>query len=1211
MSDFVHLHTHTEYSLLDGASRVTELVQAAKSAGQTALAITDHGSLYGVVPFYKACREAGIKPIIGCETYVAQRSLHDKESRADRDPHHLVLLAKDHTGYQNLLKLITTAHLQGYYFRPRVDKELLAKHSEGVIALSACLAGELSQRVVGADIDGAVEVAEQYREIFGDRYFLEVQNHGIPEEDVTREGVIEVGRRTGIPLVATNDSHYTAPGDAQMHDVLLCIQTGKRVSDQNRMRFSGDGFYLRSFDEMRGVFSDVEEAVSNTADVAAMCDVEIELGGMLLPRYDVPDGLTADQYLRVLCEDGLRRRYADVSAEQRARLEHELEVITEMGYAAYFLIVWDFVHHAKTHDVLVGPGRGSAAGSMVSYCLNITTLDPLKYGLIFERFLNRDRVSMPDIDIDFSVAGRERVIRYVTEKYGEDRVAQIGTFGTMAGKAAIRDVGRVLDIPIAEVDPIAKMVPVYQGKTVSLEKSMEQVPELRHIYQSDPRYKELIDTARRLEGITRSVGTHAAGVVIAPDPIVKRVPLQRGTTDKSTIVTQYEMTAIQELGLLKMDFLGLRNLDIIDACIRIVERRHGVKIDIESLPLDDAPTYEMLGHADTLGLFQLESPGMRRVLQGLKPSVFEDISAVIALYRPGPMEQIDRYIACKHGLQEVRFPHPLLEEALRETYGVAVYQEQVMTIANTLAGFSMAEADILRAAMGKKDKAKMAKQRQKFIRGCVDVNDLSEAKAQEIFELIEKFASYAFNKAHSAAYAMISYQTGYLKANYTIEYLCALLQNEDDHDRMAAIIVDCQDHGIEVTPPDVNASEAEFAVVDMETAADGTPKGARIAFGLKAIKNVGIRAIELLVAERRDNGPYQSLLDLCLRLDLHEVNKRVLEALIKCGAMDPMGERAQLLASLDRIVDRAQDIQHERESGQVSMFGDGGLGEDVEVRLADGVPPVDDRTKLAWEREFLGIYASDHPLRRVEEEMSRRTDTRCLEIQPDLDGFEVRVGGIIREVRRRPDRSGRTMAFMELEDLTGTVRVTVFSRVLEQATDLLQPDRIILMRARVDTLKRGRDQGEGDDAGLVADQIWSFDDADPDAWTRAQLVHLTLPGGLEEVVMQDLLAVLERFPGADPVVLHVEDAEHAWDLDLPQRVAPGEDLRRAMEEVVGGGNYSVQVQRRKPPERRPFTRERGPQQPPLVNVGAAADIAIADPMEDGGFEAGVWAEERV
>jgi DNA polymerase-3 subunit alpha len=1209
LSDFVHLHTHTEYSLLDGASRVTEVVNAAKAAGQTALAITDHGSLYGVVPFYKACREAGIKPIIGCETYVAQRSLHDKESRADRDPHHLVLLAQDNTGYENLLKLISTAHLQGYYFRPRVDKELLAKHSEGVIALSACLAGELSQRVVAADIDGAVDVAEEYREIFGDRYFLEVQNHGIPEEDVTRTGVVEVGRRTGIPLVATNDSHYTAPGDAQMHDVLLCIQTGKRVSDVNRMRFTGETFFLRSFDQMREAFADVEEAVRNTADVAAMCDVSIELGGMLLPRYDVPEGMTPDSYLRVLCEDGLRRRYPDTTPEQRARLDHELEVITDMGYAAYFLIVWDFVNHAKTHDVLVGPGRGSAAGSMVSYCLDITTLDPLKYGLIFERFLNRDRVSMPDIDIDFSVAGRERVIRYVTEKYGEDRVAQIGTFGTMAGKAAIRDVGRVLDIPIPEVDPIAKMIPVFQGKTVSLEKSMEQVPELRHLYNSEPRYKELIDTAKRLEGITRSVGTHAAGVVIAPGPIVERVPLQRGTTDKSTIVTQYEMNAVQELGLLKMDFLGLRNLDIIDACIRIVERRHGARIDVENLPLDDAATYDLLSRADTLGVFQFESPGMRRVLQGLKPSVFADVSAVVALYRPGPMEQIDSYIACKHGLQDVSFPHPILEEALRETYGIAVYQEQVMRIASDLAGFSMAEADILRAAMGKKDRVKMAKQREKFISGAIATQGVTEAKADEIFKLVEFFAGYGFNKAHSAAYGMISYQTAYLKSNYTIEYMCALLQNEDDHDRMAAIIVDCQDHGIEVTPPDVNASEAEFAVVDMEKAADGTPKGARIAFGLKAIKNVGIRAIELLAAERRENGPYPSLLDLCLRLDLHEVNKRVLEALIKCGAMDSLGERGQLLASLDRIVDRAQDVQHERDSGQVSMFGDGGFGEDVEVRLVEGVPPVDDRTRLAWEREFLGIYASDHPLRRVEEEMSRRTDTRCLEIQPELDGFEVRVGGIIREVRRRPDKNGKTMAFMELEDLTGTVRVTVFSRVLEQSTDILQPDQIVLLRARVDTLRRGRDASDaGDEAGLVADQIWSFDDADPDAWTRSQLVHLTLPGSLDDMALQDVRAVLERHPGADAVVLHVEDGEHAWDLDLPQRVDPGDDLRHDMEALVGPGNYHVQVQRRKPPERRAFNRERGPQQPELVAVAADADMG--EPMEDQ-FEVGAGVEERL
>jgi DNA polymerase-3 subunit alpha len=1168
LSDFVHLHTHTEYSLLDGASRIDEAVKAAQTAGQGALAITDHGSLYGVVPFYKACRKAGIKPIVGCETYVAQRSLHDKESRVDRDPHHLVLLAQNETGYQNLMKMITTAHLDGYYVRPRVDKQLLAEHSEGVIALSACLAGEVSQRVVAGDVDGAVEVAEEHRGIFGDRYFLELQNHGIPEEDVTRTGVIEVARRTGIPLVATNDSHYSAQGDAAMHDVLLCIQTGKRVSDQNRMRFSGDSFYLKNADEMSQAFAEIPEAVANTAQVAAMCDLTIQLGGMLLPRYEVPGNLTPDQYLRSLCEDGFRRRYPEPTKEQHERLEYELQVITDMGYAAYFLIVWDFVHHAKTHDVLVGPGRGSAAGSMVAYCLDITTLEPLRYGLIFERFLNKDRVSMPDIDIDFSVAGRESVIKYVTQKYGEDRVAQIGTFGTMAGKAAIRDVGRVLDIPIAEVDPIAKMVPVYQGKTVGLKKSMEQVSELRQIYDSDTRYKELIDTAVRLEGITRSVGTHAAGVVIAPEPIVKYVPLQRGTTDKSTTVTQYEMTAIQELGLLKMDFLGLRNLDIIDACIKLVERTRGVSVDLEALPLDDAATFEMLCKGDTLGVFQLESPGMRRILTALRPSKFEDISVVIALYRPGPIEggMIDRYIACKHGTMEPEFPHPALEDALRETYGVIVYQEQVMSIANLLAGFSMGEADILRAAMGKKDKPKMAKQREKFVQGCA-ANNIPEQQGKAIFDLVEVFAGYGFNKAHTAAYGMIAYQTAYLKANYLIEYLCGLLQNEENQDRVAAIVVDCQEHGIQVTPPDVNTSDSAFAVV-----------GDVIAYGMKGVKNVGIRAIELIVEARQKNGPYESLLDLCLRLDLHEVNKRVLESLIKCGAMDSLGERQQLLMSLDRFVERAQTIQLDRASGQVSLFGDGPMGEEAEVRLTDGVVPADDRTRLAWEREFLGIYLSDHPLRRVEAELHTRTDTRCIEIVPELEGFEVRVGGVVREVRKRPDRSGRMMAWVELEDLTGSVAVTVFSRTLEQAADIIQPDRIVIMRAKVDTRRRGRDASEGESAGLVADQVWAFDEADPDQWQRAQVVQLAVADGLPLTVIQDLNAVLAQFPGADAVVLRVDEGSLVTELELPVRVEPGEELRQAVETIFGPGSYHCEVVRRKAPERKTFT-PREPQQP--------------------------------
>jgi len=1142
---------------------VTELVAAAKAAGQDAIAVTDHGSLYGVVPFYKACVQAGVKPIIGCETYVAQRSRHDKESRIDRDPHHLVLLAQNHTGYQNLMKMISKAHLEGYYVRPRVDKDLMREHSEGVIALSACLAGEVSQRVQERNIDGAVKVAEEYREIFGDRYFLEVQNHGIPEEADTRKGVIEVARRTGIPMVATNDSHYTHQADSGMHDVLLCIQTGKRVSDTNRMKFSGDGFYMRPLDEMLTLFPEVEEAVRNTTTVAAMCDLRIELGGMLLPRYEVPGNLTADEYLRSLCEDGFRQRYPTATREQMTRLDYELEVITEMGYAAYFLIVWDFVHHAKTHGVLVGPGRGSAAGSMVSYCLDITTIDPLQYGLMFERFLNKDRVSMPDIDIDFSVAGRESVIRYVSEKYGEGRVAQIGTFGTMAGKAAIRDVGRVLDLPIAEVDPIAKMVPVHQGKTVSLARALEQVSELRTTYNSDPRYKQLIDTAQRLEGITRSVGTHAAGVVIAPEPIVNYVPLQRGTTDKSTIVTQYEMTAIQELGLLKMDFLGLRNLDIVDSCIKLVKRHRDIDIDILKLPLDDQKTFDMLCQGDTLGIFQLESPGMRRILTGLRPSRFEDISVVNALYRPGPIEAglIDIYIACKHGTQDVEYLHPMLEDVLKETYGVPVYQEQVMETAIILAGFTRGESDILRAAMGKKDKVKMAKQREKFIAGAL-AKGIPEEEAARVFTKIEYFAGYSFNRAHTAAYGMISYQTAYLKANYPREYLCALLQHEPDQAKTAAIVVDCQDHGIQVMIPDVNHSEVDFAVVGES----------QIAFGMKGIKNVGIKAIELMVAERERGGPFESLLDLCLRLDLHEVNKRVFEALIKCGAMDQLGERAQLIASLDAVVDRAQQVQREKASGQVSLFGDGGgFGDAVEVQLARGVPAADDRARLAWEREFLGIYLSDHPLRRVEADLHARTDTRCIEVTSDLEGMEVRVGGVVKEVRRRPDRSGRTMAFMELEDLTGSVSVTVFGRLYERVAHLLQPDQVVLLKGKVDNRRRGGPEGgDAEVAGLLADQMWSFDDADPEeGWSRIQVVHVTMAGGIDNGALTELDGILSRHAGGDAVVLHVEDAERSWDMDLVRRkVSHSQALMDAVEELLGAGSYRAEVVRRRAPERK-------------------------------------------
>ncbi len=1176
---FVHLHNHTEYSLLDGASRIGAMVNRAAELGMPALALTDHGVMYGAVHFYKACIAAGIKPIIGCEVYVAPRSRLLKEGRADRDPNHLTLLATNGEGYLNLMRLCSIGQMEGLYYKPRVDKEVLEAHSGGLIALSGCLAGEVASRITADDEDGARVAVDWFKQVFGrDRYLLEMQRHGIDEQTKVNERLQAYSAEFGLRLVATNDLHYVHKHDAEAHDVLLCLQTGARHGDPNRWRFDSQDFYLKTAAEMAQAFSDLPGALASTLEVAGQVDLKIQLGHTLLPPFDVPDGLTPDQFLRDQANQGLRWRYGE-SPQQAAqdRLDAELEVIRQTGYASYFLIVWDFYKFARSNGVVTGPGRGSAAGSLVSYALGITNLDPLAHGLLFERFLNKDRVSMPDIDCDFSVEGRERVIRYVTDKYGSDRVAQIITFTTMASKAAIRDVGRVLEVPLRETDRLAKLVPVYQGRSKSLDDAVKEVPEFREAYESSDELKRLVDVARSLEGVSRNVSTHAAGVVIAPDALVNHAPLQFGPRSGAglngngevegrsrQVITQYDMKAVGEIGLLKMDFLGLQNLDIIATCIRLVEENRGVRIDLDRLGFEDAKAYELIASADTHGVFQLEGAGMRRMLLEMKPQNFADVTAAVAMFRPGPMQNIPDYLARKSGRQPIEYLHPGMAPILSETYGVMIYQEQVMMIARELAGFTLSEADILRAAMGKKDKVKMAQQREKFVAGMVAGGNPSHL-AEQLFDRIAKFAEYGFNKAHAAAYAVISYQTAYLKANFTLEYMTALLVHmEGSADKVATAIVDCRARGIEVFPPDVNLSRADFSISE-----------SKIRFGLAAIKNVGAKAVELIVAERDANGPFKSLSDLCKRtVGLQDVNRRVLESLVRSGACDGLGERGRLTASLDAACDAAEQARRDAESGQTSLLdlvgGTGGGESEDDHGLLRDVPALAPEEKLRWEKELLGLYLSDHPLRRLAADLAKLTDTQAVEITSELQENEVRIGGLVRNPRRAITKKGQIMLYCEIEDLTGAVDVIFFPRVYEQYRHLLErsdgTEAVVVIQGKVDTRSANSRsappvdpedpvEAEIEAASVIAELVWSWDDPECGPVQRRHTVHIDVPApaGAREDLIESIGRALGGHPGDDPVFLHFAVGGRKVTVQVGDRyhVAAGAALAADVDAVFG------------------------------------------------------------
>ncbi len=1126
--NFVHLHCHSEFSLLDGAARIEGMVKSAKELGMPALAVTDHGTMFGLIDFYRAARAAGVKPILGCEVYVAPRSRFQKEVRRDDSQYHLVLLAKNDTGYRNLMRLVSSGFLEGFYYKPRIDRELLEECSEGLIAMSACLAGEIPGLIIKGEIEKAYEAARYYRDLFGeDNFYLELHDHGIPEQKIVNEALLEISRAEGIPMVAANDVHYLSKSDAKVHDVLLCIQTGKTVDETDRMKFDSEEFYFKDAEEMDKLFSSYPDAVSNSLRIAERCNVEKDFTERYLPEYHLPEGKDPDCYLQELCDEGLKKRYKVVTPEMEERLQYELRVIQQMDYSHYFLIVWDLIEYARQAKVIVGPGRGSAAGSLVAYSLGITNIDPLKYSLLFERFLNPERISMPDIDIDFCDDKREKIMQYVCEKYGQERVAQIITFGTMAARAAVRDVGRALAIPYAEVDRLAKLIPVEVKMTIK--KALEQSRELQSLYQEEP-YRHLLDTSMAVEGMPRHASTHAAGVVIAEEPLINFVPLYK-TTD-STVVTQFPMNTLEDLGLLKMDFLGLKTLSIIGEALENIEKRHGTEIDIDQIPLDDSKTYQLLSQGATTGTFQLESTGMRSVLRELMPNKFEDIIAVVALYRPGPMEQIPVFVKSKHGKRDIKYAHPVLEPILNETYGVIVYQEQIMEIAARMAGFTLGQADLLRRAIGKKKMEILDEQRQLFINGCAG-NGYSKDLAAEIYDLILKFASYGFNKSHAAAYAMIAYQTAYLKANYAVEFMAALMTvYYSNSDKVALYIEDCRRMGLELLPPDINESDKHF-----------TPVGEnRIRFGLAAVKNVGMGAIESIV-EARQGKPYISMRDFVSRVDLRSCNRKVLESLVKCGAFDSLGgHRAQYLAILEDALAQGQSVQRERENGQMSMFSlmeDSVQEELLTDRLTD-IEPYSDKERLSLEKEIIGLYISGHPLdpyRIVLENMPGLIP--CAELSGAGDNRHVKIGGIIIAVRRLYTKKNKEMAFVRLEDLTGSVELVIFPDLFENLSHLLVEDNMLIVEGRTD-LK------EEEEIKILAESLKPLN-------KEKKFYRLLIGEEHDGTVLQSLKDTLVAENGEVPVCLYFKADQKTLMLKEEYWVRDHPSCRRRLEGLLGSG----------------------------------------------------------
>ena len=1149
MSSFVHLHVHSEYSLLDGACRVDDLCRRSANDGAPGVALTDHGVMFGAMEFYYAARDHKLTPIVGCEAYIAPRGRFD---RTVRDEAHITLLAADLVGYRNLVALISKGFLEGYYYKPRIDMDLLAKHHDGLIVLSGCMSSLVSQPFLRNDPTAAKRAAQSFVDIFGDRFYIEVMRHGIPEQEVVTTGLIALAREMKIPLVATNDSHYLARGDARAHDVLLCIGTGKTVQDTSRMKFMTDEFYVKSAQEMRELFHDAPDACDNTLEIAKRIDIRIPEQQFNIPLYPVPQNDPVPQnetvpqepppqktpatYLREICESGLIARYgaerAAGDAALRERLNYELGVIEAMDFPSYFLIVWDFIKYARDHDIPVGPGRGSAVGSLASYVLRITDLDPLKYDLIFERFLNPDRISMPDIDTDFCVERRDEVIRYVTDKYGSDRVAQIVTFGTMAARAAVRDAGRALAVPLGDVDRVAKLIPSGPGG-LSIEAALKGIPELRRLYDGSDQMRRLLDTAKSIEGLTRHASTHAAGVVISKDPLVDVTPLIRIAGED--INTQYDMGWVERIGLLKMDFLGLRNLTVMKNAENEIRRTTDADFDLTAIPDDDARTFEMLGRGETTGVFQLESDGMRRVVADLKPTRFDDIVALVALYRPGPMEWIPLYINNKHGRTKPRYLHPKLEPILASTYGVTLYQEQIMQIARDVAGFSMSEADELRKVMGKKQKEKVPLYRERFVRGAVEHGAITRELADEIFAFVEPFAGYGFNKSHAVAYGWIAYQTAYLKANQPREYLAALMTSVGDKtDKLVEYIEEAKKVGIAVLPPDVNESRPDFTVV-----------GADIRFGLAAVKGVGTGAVAAIIEAREASSPFVDLFDFVARVESKLLNRKVFEALVKCGALDGLpGNRAAKLDALDGALAAAARATRERASGQASLFGESTAHEELRPQLrALPAPPL--LEQLAWEKETLGIFVSGHPLADVAEALARGGAVAIKDLRARQDDEFVTVAGMLTAVRRTVTKAQQQMIVAMLEDMSGSVECVVFPKTYPDVQEVFVPDAIVTLKGRV-RLRERRGSVPGEDAPL--DLSVTVNEAKPYNRRAAPPAPKVWHVSATSVSEVDALArLLDESPGDIPVTLHVGDAAER----LGRGIASSVYVRRELEAIFG------------------------------------------------------------
>ncbi len=1039
---FVHLHNHSHYSLLDGLTKLDELVDYAKEQGSPAVALTDHGTMYGIIEFYQKAKKAGIKPIIGVEIYLAPNSRFDKNTREDARNFHLVLLAKNKIGYQNLIQLVSKAHLEGFYYKPRIDFELLKEHSQGLIALTACLAGEIPRLIRSDKLKEAKKRILEYKQIFGDdSFYLEIQDHPeLEEQEKVNRQLIKFSKELKVPLVATNDIHYFKKEDAEAQDILLCLQNKKKLADTDRMTMIGNGDYsMRSNSEMINAFKDVPEAIENTLKIAKMCNLEIELGNIQLPYFEVPNGYDGDSYLRKICEDGIIKRFPKINQEEeiviRERLDYELSVISKMGWPSYFLIVADFIKWAKDNKIVVGPGRGSAAGSLVCYLSGITNLDPLHYELLFERFLNPERISMPDIDMDFADIRRGEVLNYVGEKYGHDHVAQIITFGTMAARAAVRDVGRVLDEPYEFCDRLSKSIPMF----TKLEEAIKNVPEVKEFYNNDTAAKRILDYALRLEGVARHSSTHACGVLITKDPLTSYVPIQYASSSDKSIISQYSLHPVEDLGLLKMDFLGLKNLTIIESALKIIKNTRGLEINIDDIPLDDKATYQLFKDGETTGVFQFESSGMKRYLRELKPSVFEDIIAMVALYRPGPMEWIPDYINGKHKKKKVTYLHPKLSSILEKTYGVAIYQEQVMQIARNLAGFTMGQADVLRKAMGKKIPALLAEQKEKFVDGCVK-NGVYKELAEKIFSFIEPFAGYGFNRSHAACYALIGYQTAYLKAHWPVEFMAALLTaDQGDTDRIAIEIEECRNMGIKIMAPDINESFGTFTVVTAGTkenrAVDSKEKLDTIRFGLKAIKNVGENIVDVLIKERKENGPFKDAFDILERITDKDLNKKSLESLIKSGAMDSFGERGNLLANVEKFLNYNKESVRSKENGQASLFSE--LSQESGLQKITLTPsaPADQSEKLIWEKELLGLYVSEHPYNNFRSYLSGYA-TILAKLKEYRGSNRVIIAGIVSSVKKIVTRKGESMLFVKIEDASTSVEILVFPHLYKESADL-------------------------------------------------------------------------------------------------------------------------------------------------------------------------------